>query len=432
MNKINIISILFLLILVSIKSNEVPEDYELAIIKSDNETLFIEAIKRLAKGEVGSIYIDTPVINFEQYYNFELNGENIGGIVGLKQSNGKFPILNFEKSTEKHGYYFSGINLLGKNKFIKYLIIENSGGYGVYIGGSNSKLEHVVTRYNYGTGININSYSFSLNYCYSYRNLDKKSLGLNANGFNIHQNFASSSYYVRNCFAWDNGNKGFYLINPCKNDKFENCASWNNGNHEVFSGKYDYDNQKTLDTGMWTIKEIMKADKNFAKNYNNSKFNLDFGRISGEPASDWLLKASQNMGGTGFYFENKFNLSASTKLIFDKNSAFDNKGYGFINVEIEFFRINPYFTKCVSFHNFINYHLNITPNSDNFELTDNWSWDAKSSNQVNMNQTFKVPINKTSATNLFYQIRDKIEKDLRNDFIPTYNFNMAINGLKDK
>ena len=423
MSKLIIISFLSLLFLVSIKS-EVPEDYELAVIKSDNETLLIEAIKKLAKGEIGTIYIDTPIINFEEYYNIELKGNNAGGIIGLKQSNGKFPILNFYKSTEKHGYYESGIKLNGGKKFIKYVIIENSGGYGVYITGYNSKLEHVVTRYNYGTGIRSDTNSF-IYYCYSYRNLDKKSLGLNAYGFYI---FSDN---VRNCFAWENGNKGFFLIDPCSTT-FENCASWNNGNPEVFSGKYDYDNQKTLDKGMWTIKEIMKADKDFAINYNNSKFNLDFGRISGEPASDWLLKASQNMGGIGFSFKNKYKCSTSSKLIFDKNSAFDNKGDGFNNVEEESFKINSNFTKCVSFHNFINYHLNITSDSDNFEWTYNWGWYAKASNQVNMNQTFKIPINKTSATNLFYQIRKKKKKDIRNDFIPTYNFNLAINGLKDK
>lgn len=34
---------------------------------------------------------------------------------------------------------------------------------------------------------------------------------------------------------------------------FRHSASWNNGNVDAFSGKYDYDNGKTLDKNMLTI-----------------------------------------------------------------------------------------------------------------------------------------------------------------------------------
>ena len=36
------------------------------------------------------------------------------------------------------------------------------------------------------------------------------------------------------------------------NVTFRHSASWNNGNVNVFSGKYDYDNGKTLDKNMLT------------------------------------------------------------------------------------------------------------------------------------------------------------------------------------
>ena len=58
-------------------------------------------------------------------------------------------------------------------------------------------------------------------------------------------------------------------------------ACWNNGNTAIFTGKYDYDNNKALDKNLWTIKQIMASDPNFESNYNNRKFSIANAKIGG-------------------------------------------------------------------------------------------------------------------------------------------------------
>ena len=127
------------------------DDEEIATITSDDEAEFIDAIEQLNMNG-GTIYIDTPVINLERRSSISLTGKLPGGIIGIRQSNGEYPRINFVNQ------YFEellpGIVIYGSNKFIEYIIIENSPDDGISLLGDNNILDHVISRYNHGSGFN--------------------------------------------------------------------------------------------------------------------------------------------------------------------------------------------------------------------------------------------------------------------------------------
>ena len=110
------------------------DDEEITTITSDNETEFINAIEELNRNTI------------------TIGGKFPGGIIGIRQDNGEYPRINF---IENFRELFSGINIYGSNKFIEYIIIENSPNYGISIIGQNNILDHVISRYNYGSGFII-------------------------------------------------------------------------------------------------------------------------------------------------------------------------------------------------------------------------------------------------------------------------------------
>lgn len=77
-------------------------------------------------------------------------------------------------------------------------------------------------------------------------------------------------------------------------------GSWNNGNADVFTGKYDYDNNKPLDKNLWTIQELISTDPNFESNYINKKFSITNGKMGNIDAISWYSKGVEKMQGIGF------------------------------------------------------------------------------------------------------------------------------------
>ena len=159
------------------------ESDEIITITKDDEKSLYEAVQTLNKSG-GTIYIDTPVINISNKNTLDLSGTIAGGIVGKKQSDGSYPRLDFKKARNS-GSNARGITIRGSNLFVKYLIIENAGDNGIWIGGNKNTIDHVITRYNNDTGIQLsnNAAENTLNYCYSYRNCDIPTFGGNADGF---------------------------------------------------------------------------------------------------------------------------------------------------------------------------------------------------------------------------------------------------------
>ena len=155
-------------------------------IDKDSEQDLREAVKFLNKNG-GTLYIDTPVININIDSPIELMGEFSGGIIGKKQSNNEYPRIKFDSKSISQAM----ISIKGSNKFLKYLIIENSASYGINISGNKTTLDHIITRYNNFPGISLyKTKDTTLNYCYSYRNLGKNSNGKLGTGFAVFSNIA--------------------------------------------------------------------------------------------------------------------------------------------------------------------------------------------------------------------------------------------------
>ena len=191
----------------------------------------------------------------------------------MKQNNDEYPRISFKKvrdnfipNTISQGM----ISITGSNKFIKYLIIENSACYGINISGKKTTIDHVITRYNNFPGISLyKSEDTTLNYCYSYRNFGKNSFGELGAGFAVDLTTSKNTIF-NYCFAWENSNNGwlsFYNGNTDNSESlsFLHSAGWNNGNIDVFTGKYDFDNGRILDKNLWSIEELINSDAKFRK-----------------------------------------------------------------------------------------------------------------------------------------------------------------------
>ena len=394
------------------------------VIHEDNESFLREAIDNLNKNR-GQIYINTTIINLKEKSFLELSGNLFGEIIGIKQENGQYPILNFRKQREMN-YNLNGIVISGSNKLLKNIIIENCGASGIIVSGEKNTLDHIITRYNLGSGIEFynTAYATTINYCYSYRNFGSN-YGNNGNGFSFNGGFNIIFNY---CFAWDNSDNGFSTninneINNIYNIAYYHSACWNNGNIEVFSGKYDYDNGNSLDKNLWTIQQIIDSDKDFENNYKNKKYNINNASINGENVKEYFSKANGYMNGNGFQFGNNGKNSGGRNIA-ENCIAFNHKSIGFDNYGNQ--KSIGLFTNCVSFNNDINYQLPF--NFDKWE--NNWSWNAKSKEQNQMEQILKKPNNSNSYQKLISSINEIIANLVNeNSFPDNIDFDLVINAL---
>ena len=349
-------------------------------------------------------------------------------LIGLKQTNDTYPRIDFKQSRDA-GASVRAIQITGSNQYIKYLILENSGGNAIYIKGSNNNIDHVIARYNANSGIQLSdgADSNTISYCYSYRNCDVKTYGANADGFA--PKLGATNTVFNYCFAWENSDDGWDSFDKEGDNSavvtYLHSACWNNGNTDVFTGKYDYDNGKALDKNMWTVQQLINSDSNFETNYKNKKFSIDNGKINGVSALNWVSQANVAMNGNGFKFGSKITAQdPNVKRTADMCVAFDHKSKGFDNNNSQ--KCTGYFTNCVSFNNNINYQLPYIFS----KWENNWSWGAKSKEQNSMNQTIKTPSNINSATKTFYSVRDQIIKAVyENTFPDSINFDNAIKNL---
>ena len=401
------------------------DDDEITTITSDSEKELIEAIEILNKNG-GTIYIDTPIINIIERTSLRINGQLPGGIIGIRQANGEYPIINFAHSKERE-VFFNGVLMYASNKFIEYIIIENSLNHGITIVGDNNIFDHVISRYNFGSGFNIYGDFNSFKYCYSYRNCDISSTYVNSDGFRIGGESNNVFHY---CFAWDNSNSGFNYVKVFNSSdlSYLHSGSWNNGNINVFTGKYDYDNAKPLDKKLWTIQKIIESDANFVSNYYNKKFNIEDARIGLLTVNEWISLVSPRMEGNGFVFGNQNSTqSIEVKRNSMYNVAFEHKSGGFID---DFnHRYNAFLKNCVSFNNGINYRL---PYYTFSKWSNNWSWNSKNGNQISGDAIVENPRNRNSIERSFYSIRDQIIKAVTANMFPDgVNFDKTIGNLED-
>ena len=376
------------------------------IISSDDESKLMDAIEQLDKKN-RTIYINTTVINIKKNSMINLTGDFFGGIIGLRQINGEYPRINFVNEDESK----SGINIIGSNKCIQFIIIEKAHGNGVSILGDYNFVNHVVSRYNYGSGFVVYGDNNVLNYCYSYKNCDATIKSVNADGFRI---YGEKDNIFNFCFAWENANSGFNYVSTknSTNLRYVHCGSWNNGNINVFTGKYDYDLGNVLDKNLWTIQEIIKSDSKFVTNYYNKKYNIDNAYLDGVKVKEWVAKVEPKMGGNGFTFgsQNSSQSSDAERSAF-LCVAFDNKNGGFIDIVNHKYKAE--IENCAAFNNYINYKLSYTFS----KWSDNWSWASKDSDQLNK-VVAKKPNNADKLYKGFYSTRDNIVKATSQNIFP--------------
>ena len=393
------------------------DEDEIAIIFSDDESELMEAVEVLnSKG--GTIYINTPEINLIKNCKINITGELSGGIIGVRQENGEYPRIHFMNKDEK----VSGINILGSNKFIEYMIIENAHDNGVSIHGNNNILDHVVSRYNFGSGFVVYGDYNTLNYCYAYRNCDATINSVNADGFRIYGEVNNVFNY---CFAWENVNSGFNYAGTSNSSdlSFLHCGSWSNGDISVFTGRYDFELGNVLDKNLWTIQDIIKSDLDFVTNYYNKKFNIDNAEVDGIPINEWGSKVSARIDGNGFTFGNRnSSLTNDVKRYAHYCVAFGNR-YGFIDNYNH--KYNGYMTNCVAFNNYINYKLPYTFS----KWSNNWSWLSNQSDQLNKVKT-KEASNAKTLQSVFHSTRHNIVKAINQNMFPDIiNYDKQINSL---
>ena len=418
--------------IISINTNVLSEEDIIYRIKADNESEFRYAVEQLNKIG-GIIIIDTPMININIDSTIEIGGNLEGGIIGLKQINDEYPQINFKNVRDvsnPKAISKAMISITGSNKFLKYLIVENSACYGINISGKKTILEHIIARYNNFPGISLyKSEDTTLNYCYSYRNFGRNSYGELGAGFAVDLGTSINTIF-NYCYAWDNSNDGLLSFYNGQVDNSESLslfhsASWNNGNLDVFIGKYDYNNGKPLDKNLWSIQDMINSDEYFEINYKNKAFNIDNAKINGENVGEWISKANGYIDGNGFEFGTKtISKFQNSKRTGEYLVSFDNKSKGFINQNGQ--KGIAYFDNNVAFNNNINYQL-----SYNFQKwLNNWSWGDIQNNQNEL--TYKKPNNINSAQKLFYSIRDQIINTISsNKFNDNLSFDYAIKNLNN-
>ena len=404
-------------------------DATIATITSDSESALLSAVTTLNKSG-GVIYINTAIINVSSTSTIKLSGSKSGGIVGMKQSSGAYPRISFKNARNK-GSTARGFTISGSNQYMKFLTIEHAGDNGIWISGAKNTLDHIITRYNNDSGVQLsdNADSNTLNYCYSYRNIDVKTYGANADGFA--PKLGATNTVFKYCFAWDNSDDGWDSYDKegdySASVQYLHSACWNNGNPDVFTGKYDYNLGRSLDKNLWTIQQLMESDSSFESNYNNKKFSISKGKIAGMSASTWLSNAETEMNGNGFKFGSK--TTAQSTSVYRKavySVAFDHKSKGFDNNNSQ--GCTGYIANCASFNNNINYQLPYV-----FEKwASNWSWNPIKADQSKQDQGLHVPKDKSAATSQFYAIRNKIITNCAGSkFDDSVNFDNVIKGLVD-
>ena len=403
------------------------KDDTIAVITSDNETEFMNAIAILNK-KGGTIIIDTPVISLKKNNIVRINDDFPGGIVGTMQENGEYPRLDFSYKYLKKD--FSGIEINDSNKFLKNIIIEHTPYDGISIYGDNNTLDHVISRYNYGAGFAVYRDYNKFYYCYAYRNCDFDLAAYHsyADGFKIEGDNNIFNY----CFSWDNSNMGFNFKRSSNSSELSylHSGSWNNGNINVFTGKYDYDNGRPLDKKLWTIKQFVESDPNFSNNYYNKNYSIDNAHIEGHSAKNWTskLQSKTTLEGNGFTLggSNRYQgIEVKRNILYC--IAFENKDGGFVDI-YDHHRYNTNMTNCVSFNNDINYRLPFTFS----KWSDNWSWGSRNNDKFNNNEvTTKKPSNANSAERIINSVRDQIIKSVfANTFPENVNFDSVISSLK--
>lgn len=327
------------------------------------------AISSAERSGGGKVYVKGTSISCSEQIPLSSSNANVE-IVGVKNSDGTYPVLDFSafrsnyigKSTSDSQ---AGIRITGSQYTIKNLIIEKAPDNGIQIKGSsagNNKVSNCIVRYNNDAGLQITSgaYSNTIEYVYSYRNCDVYTLGGNADGFAPKLAAGRGNTFYA-CYAWDNSDDGWDSYDKADGLTYDltytECACWNNGNPNVFTGKYDFDNGKPLDTNMLLVELICNKSSTFANDYSRGTFSLPTDNFIASSAGTISLSSwagsSYSGNPNGFKMGSAETTGVCTRT-FKNCLTFGHSKKGFDNNNSS---VTGHFTNTVAFDNGYNYYV---------------------------------------------------------------------------
>jgi len=138
------------------------------------------------------------------------------------------PVFDFSAQTFQQA--FSGILVRGDHWQLVGLEVVGAARVGINVSGHHNRIERCVARENQDSGIQINppgSHNLVVD-CDSYRNVDRPTLGENADGFAAKFAIGPGNVF-RGCRAWENADDGFDLWKAPVPVRLENCVAFRNG-----------------------------------------------------------------------------------------------------------------------------------------------------------------------------------------------------------
>lgn len=356
----------------------------------------------------GKVYVTGTSIACTSQIALSKANANDVSIIGVPNIDGTYPVLNFNSMRTAYTGVASsdsqvGVRISGSKYTIKNLIIEKAADNGIQIKGATAgynTIENCITRYNNDAGIQITAGANhnTIRFVYSYRNCDVYSLGGNADGFAPKLNAATGNTFY-GCYAWDNSDDGWDSYDKVSTElttdlTYQECATWNNGNPKVFTGQYDYENGKPLDTNLFLIEQITKQDSSFATNYANKAFALPTTSFITTSAgtfspANWVVNYNGN--SNGFKFGSYLTTSATVRTVINC-LAFGHTSKGFDNNNGA---STASFTNTVAFDNKYNYYF---PPFTITGFTNVLGFSGGSSNNIPSGLTVTTPIASKQAT----------------------------------
>ncbi len=138
------------------------------------------------------------------------------------------PVFDF--SAQQFKQAFSGFLLRGDYWHLVGLEVIGAARVGINVSGHHNRIERCVAHENQDSGIQISapgSHNLVLD-CDSYRNVDRPTLGENADGFAAKFAVGPGNVF-RGCRAWENADDGFDLWKAPVPVRLENCVAFRNG-----------------------------------------------------------------------------------------------------------------------------------------------------------------------------------------------------------
>lgn len=329
----------------------------------------LTAISNAEKAGGGRVYVKGTSIDCTGQIKLSRSNAKVS-IIGLKNSDGSYPVLDFASFLNSYigtasGDAQVGVRITGSHYTLQYLIVQKAPDNGIQIKESSAgfnTVKNCIVRYNNDAGLQITNgaHDNTIRFVYSYRNCDVYTRGGNADGF-APKLAAGTGNSFYGCYAWENSDDGWDSYDKTNgltlNLSYIECATWNNGDPTIFTGEYDFNHKKPLDTNLLLVQLIMKQDSSFAKNYANGKFSLpsgnfiktDIGTIS---LSSWT--GDKYDGNPNGFKYGSVNSNKDCYREVENCLSFNHKSKGFDNNNSA---CTASLINCVAFDNGYNYYF---------------------------------------------------------------------------